>query len=75
MPYDLRTLRGRALALLARELEQLRVEGKACWRCPRLLGPGGVCEEHGHTDPPRLRAGGRSAGEGKEGGATHGAPT
>jgi hypothetical protein len=54
MPADLRTLRGAALARLAEQLQQLRLEGKACWRCDRLLA-GGVCEKHGKTRPPRIR--------------------
>ena len=62
MPADLRTLRGAALRELARELEQLRAERKACFRCARILGPGGVCDEHGHTDPPRMRARARKEG-------------
>ncbi len=49
------SLRGDELARLARRLEDLRAEGKACHRCPRVLGPGGVCEDHGRTSPPRMR--------------------
>ncbi len=54
MKFD-STLRGEELAQLARRLEALRAEGKACHRCPRILGPGGACEEHGRTSPPRMR--------------------
>jgi hypothetical protein len=61
MPVDFRTLRGRALDELARELERLRAERKACFRCPRILAPGGVCEVHGRTSPPRIRKEGHGA--------------
>ncbi len=68
MPAAWRALRGEPLAMLARELEQLRTEGKACWRCPRLLA-GGACPDHGRTRPPRMRDGHQAARAARRSGA------